>query len=194
MFNTIINRSSTLVVDELKIRLIGTKDAQRISAYYQKNREFLQPWEPLREEGFFSVQGWEKRLIQLAELQKHHLAYYFVIVKQGSDDICGVINFSNLIKHPFYACHVGYSLGDEYQGQGIMRRSLNAVVQWMFDERHFHRIMAGYMPRNEKSGKVLSELGFEKEGLAKDYLLINGQWEDHVLTAKTNPHWTPPNK
>lgn len=181
------------MVDELKIRLIGTKDdAQRISAYYQKNRAFLQPWEPLREDAFFSVDGWEKRLSQLSELQKHHLAYYFVIVKQGSDDICGVINFSNLIKNPFYACHVGYSLGDEYQGQGIMSRSLNAVVQWMFEERHFHRIMASYMPRNKKSSKVLCELGFEQEGLAKDYLLINGKWEDHVLTAKTNPNWTLP--
>ncbi|MFV8766233.1 30S ribosomal protein S5 alanine N-acetyltransferase, partial [Yersinia enterocolitica] len=29
------------------------------------------------------------------------------------------------------------------------------------------------------------------EGYAKDYLLIDGQWRDHVLTALTNKEWTP---
>jgi ribosomal-protein-alanine N-acetyltransferase len=46
--------------------------------------------------------------------------------------------------------------------------------------------MANYMPANERSGKLLSRLGFEREGLAKRYLYINGRWEDHVLTALLN--------
>ncbi len=94
------------MVDDLKVRLITTRDAPLIAAYYQRNRAFLQPWEPLREEAFFTEAGWDKRLGQLAELHKHKLAYYFVIVKPDSDDICGVINFSNLVRHPFFACHV----------------------------------------------------------------------------------------
>ncbi|MGF1690698.1 ribosomal protein S5-alanine N-acetyltransferase [Photobacterium kagoshimensis] len=192
MFNSIINRSSNLAVDDLKIRLIANKDAEQITAYYQKNRSYLQPWEPLREEHFYTLAGWEKRLIQLTELQKHHLAYYFIILKAGSDEICGVVNFSNLVKHPFHACHVGYSLGEHYQGQGIMRRAVAATVQWVFEEQNFHRVIAGYMPRNAKSEKVLESLGFEKEGYAKDYLLINGKWEDHVLTSKINPNWKMP--
>ncbi|OAN18281.1 ribosomal-protein-alanine acetyltransferase [Photobacterium jeanii] len=191
MFHSIINRSSNLAVDELKIRLIASKDAERITAYYQKNRAYLQPWEPLREEHFYTLAGWEKRLIQLTELQKHHLAYYFVVQQQGSDEICGVVNFSNLVKHPFHACHVGYSLGEAFQGQGIMRRAVDATVQWIFEDRNFHRVMAAYMPRNERSEKVLQSVGFEREGYAKDYLLINGHWEDHVLTSKRNPNWKP---
>ncbi|WP_281222188.1 ribosomal protein S5-alanine N-acetyltransferase [Photobacterium sanguinicancri] len=189
MFNSIINRSSNLAVDDLKIRLIGNKDAELITAYYQKNRAYLQPWEPLREEHFYTLEGWEKRLIQLTELQKHHLAYYFIIFKAGSEEICGVVNFSNLVKHPFHACHVGYSLAEHSQGLGIMRRAVAATVQWIFEEHNFHRVMAGYMPRNDRSAKVLSSLGFEKEGYAKDYLLINGAWEDHILTSKINPNW-----
>ena len=38
--------------------------------------------------------------------------------------------------------------------------------------------------RNERSGRLLERLGFEKEGYAKRYLKIDGLWEDHVLTAK----------
>ena len=51
--------------------------------------------------------------------------------------------------------------------------------------------MANYMPHNHRSGKLLERLGFEREGYAKDYLLIDGQWRDHVLTALTNKEWTP---
>ncbi|MNR55956.1 ribosomal-protein-S5-alanine N-acetyltransferase [compost metagenome] len=46
--------------------------------------------------------------------------------------------------------------------------------------------MAHYMPENERSGALLKRLGFEVEGLARDYLKINGAWRDHVLTARIN--------
>jgi ribosomal-protein-alanine N-acetyltransferase len=29
------------------------------------------------------------------------------------------------------------------------------------------------------------------EGYARDYLYINGCWEDHILTSRTNPDWKP---
>ena len=194
MFHSIINRSPAIELEDIRVRLISPKDAQQIAAYYQRNRAFLQPWEPLREDAFFTVAGWDRRLIQLAELQKHKLAYYFVLVKKNSDEICGVINYSNLVRHPFYACHVGYSLDEHSQGKGVMRRALDATVEWMFEQQHFHRIMASYMPRNKKSAAVLRATGFEKEGMAKDYLLINGRWEDHILTARINPNWVQPKK
>ena len=42
------------------------------------------------------------------------------------------------------------------------------------------------MPKNKKSKAVLKSSGFEDVGFAKDYLLINGKWEDHNLTALIN--------
>jgi ribosomal-protein-alanine N-acetyltransferase len=52
--------------------------------------------------------------------------------------------------------------------------------------------MANYMPHNERSKNVLKRLGFVQEGYAKEYLLINGQWQDHILTSITNPQWKSP--
>lgn len=194
MFHSIMQRSSTLKVDGLTVRLVTNKDARQIASYYQRNKQFLQPWEPLRDPAFFTVEGWERRLTQLAELHKHQLAYYFVIFIEGSEEVCGVINFSNLVRHPFYACHVGYSLDEKHQGQGIMRRALNAAIRWMFDVQQFHRVMAAYIPRNKRSAAVLKSAGFEQEGVAREYLLINGRWEDHILTARINPDWSQPSQ
>ncbi|MGN7512099.1 hypothetical protein [Aeromonas salmonicida] len=36
------------------------------------------------------------------------------------------------------------------------------------------------------SAALLERLGFEREGYARDYLMINGRWEDHILTALLN--------
>jgi ribosomal-protein-alanine N-acetyltransferase len=50
--------------------------------------------------------------------------------------------------------------------------------------------MAGYVPHNIRSAAVLRRAGFTVEGYARDYILINGRWEDHILTAITNPDWS----
>ena len=69
-----------------------------------------------------------------------------------------------------------------------MMEILKATTGYMFEVIGLHRIMANYMPENKRSAAVLHRLGFEREGLAKSYLKINGQWRDHVLTSKLNPN------
>ncbi|MFW8253899.1 GNAT family N-acetyltransferase, partial [Klebsiella pneumoniae] len=85
----------------------------------------------------------------------------------------------------FHACFLGYSLGEKWQGQGLMLEALQSLIRYMQRQQKRHRIMANYMPHNQSSGDLLTRLGFEREGYAKDYLLIDGKWQDHVLTALT---------
>lgn len=173
---------------DFSLRLAVPEDAGRISDYFLQNREHLKPWDPKREEAFYTLQGWRQKLIKLNELHQHDLAFYCVIV-DSEGVMLGTISFSNLTQFPFHACNVGYSLAQSAQGRGIMRRALKAACQWMFSEKGLHRIMAAYIPRNVRSANVLESLGFEKEGLAKQYLLIDGQWQDHVLTSLINQQW-----
>lgn len=113
----------------------------------------------------------------------------YVIIDSTNDKVIGVINFSHIMPMPFSACYLGYALDKDYQGRGIMGRSLRACIDGLFDEQNLHRIMANYLPDNHKSAKVLERLGFVKEGYAKAYLYINGKWQDHIMTALTNPNW-----
>ncbi len=61
------------------------------------------------------------------------------------------------------------------------------AIDYAFSQLKLNRLMAAYMPRNKRSANLLKKLGFTKEGLAKKYLQINGNWEDHVLTSLLNP-------
>lgn len=87
---------------------------------------------------------------------------------------------------------MGYSLAESKQGKGYMTEGLKAATKYLFQELNFHRVMANYMPHNRRSGNVLKRLGFVIEGYARDYLLINGQWEDHIMTSLTNTNWQAP--
>ena len=80
-------------------------------------------------------------------------------------------------------------MAEAEQGKGYMTEGLKSAIDYVFQELNLHRVMANYMPHNQRSGNVLKRLGFVVEGYARDYLLINGKWQDHILTSLTNPHW-----
>ncbi|MCG3725730.1 ribosomal protein S5-alanine N-acetyltransferase [Vibrio cincinnatiensis] len=174
---------------EIIVRTARREDALMIVQYFTDNRDYLKPWEPKREVGFFQVTGWQQKLLKLDELHKLALGYYLLIIDAKSQAMLGTISFSNLTRFPFYACHVGYSLAENAQGRYIMTRALTLACQYLFEQQNMHRIMAAYMPHNTRSAAVLERLGFVREGLAKDYLLIDGQWQDHILTSLINSNW-----
>ncbi|MFH4784303.1 ribosomal protein S5-alanine N-acetyltransferase [Vibrio diabolicus] len=187
------DNSSSIAVHKLDgdllLRTAEIGDADMIAEYFQANREYLKPFEPKREEAFFSVNGWLQKLIKLNELHRMGLGYYCLLVRASSGEMLGTISFSNLSRFPFYSCNVGYSLSEKAQGHGYMRRGLTMACDYMFNVQKLHRIQAGYMPHNKRSEAVLEHVGFNREGYAKDYLLINGEWQDHVLTSLINPNW-----
>ncbi|MGC6386917.1 ribosomal protein S5-alanine N-acetyltransferase [Ewingella sp. S1.OA.A_B6] len=181
-----------LTTDRMVLRLVHERDAQRMADYYVENRQFLKPWEPVRDESHCYPSGWQARLGLITEMQKQGNAYYFILLDPDENNVQGVANFSNVLRGSFHACFLGYSLGEKWQGQGLMLEALQSLIRYMQRQQKMHRIMANYMPHNQRSGDLLTRLGFEREGYAKDYLLIDGKWQDHILTALTYQEWTSP--
>lgn len=96
----------------------------------------------------------------------------------------GMCNLSQIFYGFFQACYLGYKIDKKYEGKGLMLEAVEGVVRFAFETLRLHRIMANYMPSNARSAKLLKKLGFEIEGRAKKYLLINNVWEDHILTSR----------
>ena len=70
-----------------------------------------------------------------------------------------------------------------------MKQIVSHAIGHAFNEMKLHRIMANHMPSNQRSEALLKSLGFEREGYARGYLLINGKWEDHVLNSLINDNY-----
>ncbi|MBT0721151.1 30S ribosomal protein S5 alanine N-acetyltransferase [Tatumella sp. TA1] len=177
----------SLTSPRMQIRTVAERDGWLLTDYYQENRDFLMPWEPLRDESYFHHHGWDARLHVMTTQQKQGDAFYFLLMDPAAQQVWGVANFTQVIRGCFQACYLGYSLAGAQQGNGLMHEALTTLIPVLQKQQQLHRIMANYMPRNQRSGALLARLGFEKEGYARDYLKINGRWEDHVLTALVTP-------
>ena len=82
---------------------------------------------------------------------------------------------------------LGYAIDGQLQGQGLMREGLAAIIKFAFSsEMHLHRLQANVRPENVRSLRLLEQLGFEREGFARDYLFIDGAWRDHAMFALRN--------
>ena len=82
-----------------------------------------------------------------------------------------------------------YTLAEASQGKGYMTEALKVAISYVFTELNMHRIMASYIPHNQRSGMLLKRLKFVVEGYARDYLTIDGQWQDRILTSLINHNW-----
>jgi ribosomal-protein-alanine N-acetyltransferase len=173
-----------LVTARSVIRTPTVADAPALLRYRQENREHLAPWEPLREDAYYTLEHCLLTVAEAREAIRLDRGYPFVVFDPAERDMLAFFNLANLVRGAFQACHLGYAVAASWQGRGLMHEVLSAGLDWAFGELGLHRVMANYMPRNERSGRLLERLGFEREGYAKRYLRIAGVWEDHVLTAK----------
>lgn len=178
--------------DRTIIRLAERDDVPAILHYYTENKDHLVPFNPSTSAEFYTESYWcqevEARFVAFKSDQSLKL---FLFKKENPKAIIGIINFSNFIRGAFQSCTLGYSVAAAQQGKGYMTEALKIAISYVFDELNMHRIMAGYLPHNQRSGRLLKRLGFVVEGYARDYLLINGQWQDHILTSLTNYKWQP---
>jgi ribosomal-protein-alanine N-acetyltransferase len=154
----------------------------------------LERWSPPATPAYFSESFWRERLAMAVEEFHAGRAARFVLQARSAPlggPILGTCNYTNIVRGPFLACHLGYQIAASHEGQGLMAEALRATNGFVFSRLRLHRIMANYRPENERSGKLLDRLGFVNEGLAKDYLFIDGAWRDHILTSLTNPQFDP---
>ncbi len=170
------------------LRLLGPHNAELLHAYRTRNQDHLAPWErnTAQQDGssteacdLVAQRAWQG-FMDGASVQ-------FMAVEHGSQRMLAACNFTNIVRGPLQACHLGYSVDQQHQGKGLMHEVASAGIHYMFHSVCLHRIMANHMPTNTRSERLLRALGFEREGYARAYLKIAGQWEDMVLNALVNP-------
>ena len=174
----------------VRVATLGPEAAPRAGDYVRRNRDFHGPWNPRFSERYYSDEFWSDRLAQsLEEAGRGESLRLFVLeADDPKGPIRGHLSFSRIVRGPFQAALLGYAVDQERAGQGYMSEALRLALDYVFAELGLHRVEANYVPTNERSGRLLRRLGFVVQGYARDYLHIDGEWRDHVLTALTNPN------
>ncbi|WP_223295020.1 GNAT family N-acetyltransferase [Marinomonas mediterranea] len=164
------------------LKVLSYDNIALLHRFVNKEREHLAKWEPLRNEEYYTLKTCELRVKEMRREFLEDKGVVLCLLNKDETEMIAYTNFSSISRGIFQSCCLGYSLSKAYEGQGYMTEALRAGIQYM-KSISIDRIQASYMPANNRSAAVLKRLGFEKEGVSKDYLKINGSWEDHIVTA-----------
>ena len=94
------------------------------------------------------------------------------------------------IDHEHALAELSFWLAVESRGRGYMAEALAAVLRYAFQDLDLNRVYAYHMVRNPTSGRVLSRLGFEVEGILRQRVRKWGLFEDVVLQALLRADWS----
>ncbi len=166
----------------IDIDVLTPNDAEAVLKYYLKNKEYLSPFEPDRDESFYTLSAQRRNLIESYKQFLNGDSVNFGIYK--NKNFIGKIQISNIVMGVFKSAFIGYSIDENHQGKGYMKEALKLVCGYAFNEVGLHRLEASTLLDNEKSQRVLKSCGFEVLGVNKKYLFINGGWKDHITFYK----------
>lgn len=153
-----------------------------------RSRNFLIPWEPNWPVDALSRTSFRTRIARYAEDWRSDQAYNFFVFSRANV-LLGGIGLSNVRRGVAETASLGYWIGEPHARQGYMSAALPLALDFAFGRLHLHRVEAACLPSNVPSRALLAKTGFRQEGLARQYLCIQGQWQDHVLFAILREDW-----
>jgi [ribosomal protein S5]-alanine N-acetyltransferase len=154
----------------------------------QASRGFLQPWEPLWTTNEFSKFNFRARIKHYQQQIRDDASYPFFVFHHEEGHLLGAVTASNVRRGVAQMCSVGYWMGESFTRQGYMTEALAALLDHAFGDLALHRVEAACLAQNTASIKLLQRNGFLYEGVARKYLQIAGNWQDHMLFARLAGH------
>jgi ribosomal-protein-alanine N-acetyltransferase len=174
-----------LVLEYGRVRLCPPrlKDWDAWATLREESRGFLVPWEPTWPHDALSRGAYRRRLRQYAEEARQGTGYSFLVWRRVDGALLGGVSLANVRRGVAQSGSLGYWIGQPHARQGYMTEALRAVLDFGFQRLGLHRVEAACLPSNTASRGLLQKVGFAEEGYAREYLRINGVWQDHVLFA-----------
>ena len=159
-----------------------------------ESRGFLLPFEPSWPGDAVTRAGFRRRLQRYAIDWRSDQGYSFLLMRRVAPVLLGGISLSNVRRGVAETASLGYWIGERFARQGYMTDGLKLALAFAFDRLRLHRVEAACLPHNEASRRLLLKSGFREEGYAKEYLSIDGRWQDHLLFGLLASEWAQRNE
>ena len=128
-----------------------------------------------------------ERLSQSLRTDPKWHAAWAVLLKDG-EQFLGMVNYHH--REPWYQrLEVGYILARPYWRRGFMSEAMLAFLGHCFAGLGTHRVEATIEPENVDSIRLVERLGFRREGLLRDRLLVDGTYRSVLMFALLEGEW-----
>lgn len=171
----------TIITDRLVLRLFQESDAPAVTRMcnnYNLYKSTLNLPYPYSIE---DALGW---IALHQENYKSDRFYEFAVTDKESGELYGAVALSNNQK--FSNGEIAYWIGEEFWGKGFATEAAQAVVDFAFRVKAYHKVYARYFISNPASGKVMQKLGMKEEGILMEQVKKEGRFEDLVCYGIIN--------
>lgn len=110
------------------------------------------------------------------------------IALQHDDQIVGTCGFNEWSKVHRWA-ELAFDLAQAHWGKGLMRRAVDAALQWAYRQGQIDRVHAFVRVDNRRSERLLERSGFVREGRLRSYRVCRGQLHDFYVYSLLRSDW-----
>jgi ribosomal-protein-alanine N-acetyltransferase len=160
-------------------RVATQEDVPPLTALLTRHREALAPWEPRRDDDFFTLG--KQRALMASALDEYARGTLVPLVIVDGGAVAGRLTLNGVSRGALLSASVGYWVSPDRQGRGLASAALAEAAELAFGELALHRLQAETLLHNTASQQVLLRNGFRPYGIAPSYLKIAGRWQDHIL-------------
>jgi ribosomal-protein-serine acetyltransferase len=171
--------------EELSLRLVEMRDAKRIFELTDQSRDYLKEWLPWLD-FTLKVEDTEDFIKMGRTNFVESKSMNTVILYKG--EIAGLAGF-NEISNSNKTAKIGYWLGQEYQGLGIMTRVARALTDYAINILGMNKVEIRVASENKKSRAIPERLGFTEEGTIRQAEWLYDHYVDHVVYGVLAEEW-----
>lgn len=173
------------IEEHLHLRLLKQEDAQELFKLIDSNRTYFKEWLGWLD---FSTDQKDtlKNIHQNRLLFATETGLDLAIIYKGA--IVGKVGLNSINKSTKSA-EVGYMLGEEFNGKGIMTKATKALVQIAFEEYKLNKVEIRVATENSKSRAIPQRLGFTEEGTLRSAEWLYDHYVDHVVYGMLKEEW-----
>ena len=176
--------SKLLSGERVRLTALTLDDLPTIARWYE-DAEFMRLYDarPAQPKSRTELEQW------LAERHKAKDMVAFAVRPQGSDGLIGTVELDGIL-WVHGVCGFGIAIGDRaHWGQGYGYEAACLSLAFAFDELNLHRVTATVFSYNARSIALLEKLGFQREGVYREFLQRDGARHDMLLYGLLHWEW-----
>jgi ribosomal-protein-serine acetyltransferase len=173
------------LTQDTELRLLEERHAEELTNLTDRNREHLRAWLPWVDASR-TLEDRKNFIRDALEQFAHNKGFVAGIWHEGH--LAGVIG-CDPIDWENRSTELGYWLGEEYQGKGLVTAACRALVEHAFGELGLNRVVISCATENKKSCAIPERLGFRREGVQRQAEWLYDHFVDHVVYAALASEW-----
>ncbi|MGY2002108.1 GNAT family N-acetyltransferase [Blastococcus sp. SYSU DS1024] len=159
-------------------------DAAEWSRVRLANEDWLRPWEPTAAVSWRARHTpWAYRAMRRVMARRARVGTSLPFAVRVEGRLAGQVTVDNIVRGALRAGYLGYWIDRSVAGRGVASLAVALVCDHAFGPAGLHRLQADIRPENLPSQRLVERLGFQREGLLRRYLDIDGDWRDHLSYA-----------